>query len=213
MPCVFNLHYCIQWPTQVRYCFMVLMTQGCGLHIVGAEFGFAWFLVMFCWFVLMAYCVTWPTGLDFYRWVVPEVPFDTPCSSMQLLQVFFILWGFANALLLGRDSKHRYVDTLVLKLEAFTWRKNWFLKPCVTWNFDQECVEQVQGSMERHDASVDDGLLLLNLCQEERNTIAARLISTVFMLNSALGTLANGLLELQKLGSSQPASLFSLHLC
>lgn len=38
------------------------------------------------------------------------------CNS----QVFFILWGFANALLLGRDSKHRYVDTLVLKLEAFT---------------------------------------------------------------------------------------------
>lgn len=60
--------------------------------------------------------------------------------------------------------------------------------------------------------SVDDGLLLLNLCQEERNTIAARLISTVFMLNSALGTLANGLLELQKLGSSQPASLF-LYIC
>ena len=67
---------------------MVLMTQGCGLHIVGAEFGFAWFLVMFCWFVLMAYCVTWPTGLDFYRWVVPEVPFDTPCSSMQLSGLF-----------------------------------------------------------------------------------------------------------------------------
>lgn len=61
---------------------------------------------------------------DFYRFC--QVPFDTPtaCNS----QVFFILWGFANALLLGRDSKHRSVDTFVLKLEACTWRKDWFLK-------------------------------------------------------------------------------------
>ena len=68
-----------------------------------------------------------------------------------------------------------------------------------SWNWEnaETASPRFYGETRR---SVDDGLLLLNLCEEERNTIAARLISTVFMLNSALGTLANGLLELQQLG-------------
>lgn len=42
--------------------------------------------------------------------------------------------------------------------------------------------------------SVDDGLLL-NLCEEDRKSITASVVSTVFMLNSAVGTLVNGILS------------------
>ena len=102
----------------------------------------------------------------------------SPIYPWRAAEVFFILWSFANALQLVLSHPHMITSPVK--------------GPKYVASSPRNFGSRFYGETRR---SVDAGLDALHLGEQERKSITASVVSTVFMLNSAVGTLVNGILD------------------
>ena len=96
--------------------------------------------------------------------------FPGPIYPWRAAEVFFILWSFANALQLVLSHPHMITSPVK--------------GPKYVASSPRNFGSRFYGETRR---SVDAGLDALHLGEQERKSITASVVSTVFMLNSAVG--------------------------